>query len=77
LRTLMSKRLTLTGTVLRSRPPEEKMALARAFEEQVLPAFSAGRLKAVVDSVFSVDEIRMAFAKMQRNDSFGKIVVRW
>ncbi len=53
------------------------MALARAFEEQVLPAFSAGRLKAVVDSVFSVDEIRMAFAKMQRNDSFGKIVVRW
>jgi len=77
LRTLLSKRLTLTGTVLRSRAPEEKMSLARAFEEQVLPAFSAGRLKAVVDSVFSVDQIRMAFAKMQRNDSFGKIVVRW
>ena len=74
---LLRKRLTLVGTVLRSRPPEEKIALAREFSDSVLPLLSSGRVRAVVDRVYPFTEIRRAHAQMEANESFGKIVLRW
>jgi NADPH:quinone reductase-like Zn-dependent oxidoreductase len=75
--TLLSKRLTVVGTMLRSRDPEEKIALARDFSERVVPLFDAGELKPIVDRVFSFDEIRAAHELMKSNATFGKIVLRW
>jgi NADPH2:quinone reductase len=77
LRLLLSKRIQVIGTVLRSRPIEEKISLARAFERQMLPLFLTGRLRAVVDSVFPVSRVQEAFARMTDNQSFGKIVLQW
>jgi len=74
---LLRKRLTMVGTMLRSRPLEEKASLAREFTERAVPLFNAGRLKPVVDRVFSFDEIRAAHELMQSNATFGKIVLRW
>jgi putative PIG3 family NAD(P)H quinone oxidoreductase len=74
---LLRKRLTVVGTTLRGRPLEEKIALARDFAERVVPLFEAGRLKPVVDRVFSFDEIRAAHELMESNKTFGKIVLRW
>jgi len=74
---LLAKRLTIVGTMLRSRPLEEKISLARDFSERVVPLFDAGRLKPVVDRVFSFDEIRAAHELMKSNATFGKIVLRW
>jgi NADPH2:quinone reductase len=74
---LLRKRLHLVGTVLRSRPLEEKIALAREFSDSVLPLFASGRVKAVVDRTYSFEEVRAAHAQMEANDSFGKIVLRW
>lgn len=74
---LLRRRLHLVGTVLRSRPLEEKIALAREFSDSVLPLFASGRVKAVVDRTYSFDEVRAAHAQMEANDSFGKIVLRW
>lgn len=74
---LLRKRLTLLGTVLRSRPVEEKIALARDFSDSVLPLFASGRVRAIVDRTYSFEEIRTAHAQMEANDSFGKIVLRW
>jgi putative PIG3 family NAD(P)H quinone oxidoreductase len=74
---LLRKRLTLVGTMLRSRPLEEKSSLAREFSERAVPLFNAGRLKPVVDRVLSFDEIRAAHELMQSNATFGKIVLRW
>ena len=72
---LLARRATLIGTVLRSRPLEEKVLLARAFEREVLPLFEAGRLRPVVDEVLPVARIREAHERMERNETFGKIVV--
>jgi putative PIG3 family NAD(P)H quinone oxidoreductase len=74
---LISKRIQLMGTVLRSRPLEEKISLARAFTEHVLPLFAAGKLKPVVDRVYSFADIKVAHRQMESDSSFGKIVLRW
>ncbi len=74
---LMRRRLQLTGTVLRSRPLEEKIALARQFSKRVLPLLSSGRARPVVDRVYPFTEIREAHRHMESNRSFGKIVLRW
>src|SRR6266550_4482594 len=50
---LLRKRLTIVGTMLRSRQLEEKISLAREFSERAVPLFEAGRLKPIVDKVFS------------------------
>lgn len=75
--TVLGKRLHIMGTVLRSRALEEKMALARAFSEAVLPLFEAGRIRPVIDRVYSFDEIREAHSYLESNQSFGKVVLRW
>lgn len=74
---LLRRRIHLFGTVLRSRPLEEKIALAREFSNAVLPLISSGRIKPVIDSVFPFDAIRSAHERMEENASFGKIVLTW
>ncbi len=74
---LLTRRLRVTGTVLRSRPPEEKMALAQAAERSLLPLFRAGTLTPVVDAMYSMREAREALARMARNETVGKLVLRW
>ncbi|HEX2202920.1 MAG TPA: NAD(P)H-quinone oxidoreductase [Longimicrobium sp.] len=74
---LLRRRIHLFGTVLRSRPLEEKIALAREFSSSVLPLISSGRMHPVVDSTFSFADIRKAHERMEENRSFGKIVLTW
>jgi NADPH:quinone reductase-like Zn-dependent oxidoreductase len=74
---LLAKRARIMGTVLRSRPLEEKAALAQSFTRAALPMFERGALKPVVDCVLPMSEIREAHRRMENNDSFGKIVMSW
>ena len=75
LATVMSKRLTITGTVLRSRSAEDKATATRLFAEQVVPLLAEGRVTPVVDKIYKLEEIREAHARMESNESFGKIVL--
>jgi putative PIG3 family NAD(P)H quinone oxidoreductase len=72
---VMRKRLTIVGTVLRGRSAEEKATATRLFAEQVLPLLAAETVKPVIDRVYKMEEIRAAHARMESNDSFGKIVL--
>ena len=63
--------------MLRARPLEEKITLAREFSDRVLPLFDSGRLRPVVDRVFPFSDIREAPAVMEENETFGKIVLVW
>ena len=74
---LLAKRGQIFGTVLRSRSLEEKASLAQAFTRHALPLFAAGKLKPIVDSVLPMSEVREAHKRMEQNESFGKIVLRW
>jgi putative PIG3 family NAD(P)H quinone oxidoreductase len=74
---LMAKRASVIGTVLRTRPLEQKAALAQAFVRDVLPMLERGTIKPVVDCVLPMSEIQEAHRRMERNDTFGKIVLSW
>jgi NADPH2:quinone reductase len=74
---LLTKRARIHGTVLRSRPLEEKARLTQAFCRQVVPLFADGRLVPVVDQVLLMEEVREAHRRMEANRNVGKIVLRW
>jgi len=74
---LLRKRLTIVGTVMRARPLEEKIAIARDFSERIVPLFENGRITPVIDRVMPFTQIRAAHDLMESNETFGKIVLRW
>jgi putative PIG3 family NAD(P)H quinone oxidoreductase len=74
---LLRKRLSMTGTVLRARPLEEKAALAQRFSREVVPLFESGVLRPVVDTVMPMADAAKAHARMESNDTFGKLILRW
>ena len=74
---LLRKRLTLVGTVLRSRPEDEKQALARAITKHVVPAFESRQLTPVLESTISPDKVARAHERLEQNATFGKIVIDW
>ena len=74
---LLGRRGSIRGTVLRARPVDEKAALARAFETQVLPGFDDGALQPVIDRVFPAAKASNAHRYMESNRNFGKILLEW
>jgi NADPH2:quinone reductase len=74
---LVQKRAILRGSVIRARPLEEKIALARAFERAVMPLFARGVLKPVVEDVMPMAEIAKAHARLEADETFGKLVMAW
>jgi len=72
---VMSKRLTLSGTVLRARSVEEKATVTRLFAKHVVPLLANGSVKPVIDRTYQMEEVREAHARMESNENFGKIVL--
>jgi NADPH2:quinone reductase len=79
---ILRQRLEVIGTVMRTRPADERAALAQEFAGRVAPLFAAGAerpavLRAVVGAVFPMEEIAAAHRAMEANATFGKIVLTW
>jgi NADPH:quinone reductase len=74
---LMRTRGAIVGTVLRPRPLEEKIVATQLFARDVLPLVATGKVKPVVDAVLPADQVREAHARMENNESFGKLVLRF
>lgn len=72
---LLPKRASIVGTVLRSRPVEEKIAVTRRFVAEVLPLFERGLLRPVVDRRFPLAEVADAHRYMESNANVGKILL--
>jgi NADPH:quinone reductase-like Zn-dependent oxidoreductase len=72
---VMSKRLNIRGTVLRARSAEEKAQATRLFARHVVPLLADGTVRPVIDKVYKLEEIREAHARLESNESFGKVVL--
>ena len=72
---LMGKRLQVTGTGLRGRSLEEKLAVTAQFKRHVLPHLASGSMKPIVDRTFPLEEVAEAHRYMETNANFGKIVL--
>lgn len=75
LRRVLGMRLTLRGTVLRSRSLQEKIAVMRAFADEVVPRVASGALLPVIDSVYPLEQVVAAYARLESNATVGKVVL--
>jgi putative PIG3 family NAD(P)H quinone oxidoreductase len=72
---MMLKRLTLTGSTLRSRSVEEKARIAAQVERNVWPWIASGRVKPVIDSTFPLTEAEQAHTRLNGGAHAGKVVL--
>jgi putative PIG3 family NAD(P)H quinone oxidoreductase len=72
---LMVKRVHWVGTMLRSRELEEKIVVSRRFAAEVLPLFTAGRLRPVIDRRFALDDVAEAHRVMEAGANVGKLLL--
>lgn len=73
--TMLTKRLTHTGSTLRSRSVPEKALIAQELERQVWPLLNEGKLKPLIFQVFGLEEAAKAHALMESGTHIGKIVL--
>ena len=74
---ILRGRLEVIGTVMRTRPHEERVELVDAFRSRVLPALADGTVAPVIGATFPMTAMAEAHAAMEGNGVFGKIVVTW
>lgn len=72
---ILTKRLTLTGSTLRSRPVEEKGRLARAVEAQVWPLIAGGQVRVPIHQTFGLEQAAEAHRVMESSTHVGKLVL--
>ena len=72
---VMLKRLSYTGSTLRTRPPAYKNEIAKQLEAQVWPLIAAGKIKPIVNAVFPLAEAAKAHALMESSTHIGKILL--
>ena len=72
---ILTKRLQVFGSVLRSRPLAEKIDITRRFEKTWLPLLTAGTIKPIIDRSFPLAQAGDAHQYMEDNKNFGKIIL--
>jgi putative PIG3 family NAD(P)H quinone oxidoreductase len=72
---ILTKRLTLTGSTLRSRTIAQKAEVAAAVRANVWPLLAAGRVRPVIHATFPLAEAAEAHRLMETSNHIGKIVL--
>jgi NADPH:quinone reductase len=75
LRLVLNRRLTVTGSTLRPRTPDEKGLIARQLEEHVWPLLATGRVRPQVDRTFPLREAAAAHRALESGEVIGKVVL--
>jgi len=72
---ILSKRLKIMGSTLRSRSRDYKIGLTADFWKRTQSLFEEQKLYPVIDSTFRWTETEQAHRRMQQNKNTGKIVL--
>lgn len=75
IRTIMQKRLIITGSTLRPRPVAEKTQLAAGLQKTIWPLIAAGKIRPVIHATFPLDEAQAAHDLLESGTIVGKIVL--
>jgi NADPH2:quinone reductase len=73
--TVLTKRLTLTGSTLRSRTVAQKAAVADAVRNNVWPLLASGKVRPVIFATFPLAQASEAHRLMETSNHIGKIVL--
>ena len=71
---MLPRRLTVMATTLRARPAEQKAQIVEDVAEFWRLAMTGG-IKAIVDSVFPLEDTAQAHARMEAGENIGKILL--
>jgi len=74
---LMRRRVTVTGSTLRSRPAAFKGAIARRLQETIWPLIESGAIRPVIQRIFPAAEAAQAHALMESSAHIGKLLLAW
>ena len=74
--TLMTRRLTMTGSTLRPQSDLAKARIAQALREAVWPMIEAGKVAPVMDQEFDLEDADKAHERMESSVHIGKIVLK-
>jgi len=72
---LLTKRATVTGTLLRPRSVVEKTAIVSGVREQVWPMIEDGRIRPVIDERMPIERAARAHELVTANAHLGKVVL--
>ncbi|MGH9176319.1 MAG: NAD(P)H-quinone oxidoreductase, partial [Vicinamibacterales bacterium] len=72
---VMRRRLTITGSTLRPRSPEEKGRIARQLSDHVWPLLENGTVRPVMHAEFPLERAADAHRMMEESRHIGKIVL--
>ena len=72
---VMLKRLTYTGSTLRTRPPEFKARIAAELKDKVWPKIASGQIRVVTHRTFPLVQAAEAHALMESAGHTGKILL--
>lgn len=75
-RSIMLKRLQLTGSTLRPRPVAFKAAIAAALRQHVWPLLETGKIKPVIHAALPLREASAGHRMMEASEHIGKIMLR-
>ncbi|WP_025270530.1 NAD(P)H-quinone oxidoreductase [Hippea sp. KM1] len=73
---LMVKRQKIIGSVLRSRPVENKAEIIKEFKEKAIPKFADRTIVPIIYKVMPLEEVAEAHQIMEKGEHFGKIVLK-
>ncbi len=72
---LMLKRLTLTGSTLRTRDDHFKSKIAQKLLKNVWPLLASGQIKPIIHSTFTLKDASQAHQLMESSQHIGKIIL--
>jgi putative PIG3 family NAD(P)H quinone oxidoreductase len=73
--TILTKRVTLTGSTLRSRTVAQKAEVADAVRKNIWPLLAAGRVRPTIHATFPLAQAGEAHRLMESSNHIGKIVL--
>ena len=75
LRSVLQRRLTITGSTLRPRSVAEKGSIARALEREVWPLFQSGEVMPIVHREFPLSHAADAHRELEAGHVIGKLIL--
>lgn len=75
-RSLLLKRVTLTGSTLRPRSVEQKTEIAQSLRKNVWPLLDAGTVRPIIHQTFPLEQAADAHRLMESSTHIGKILLK-
>ncbi|PCJ21759.1 MAG: NAD(P)H-quinone oxidoreductase [Gammaproteobacteria bacterium] len=73
---IVSKRISIIGSALRSRPTRYKTQVMSALRDKVWPLIETDKISPIIEQTFPIQDVTSAFELLSSNDTIGKLVLQ-